>query len=66
MITMEGERVRSILTGKVYEVKAIKNGFIILEALDGLSQILTEKQNMKLFYEQMANKNKMRDLTLTE
>jgi hypothetical protein len=44
MITMEGERVRSVLTGKVYEVKAIKNEFIILEALDGLSQILTEKE----------------------
>jgi hypothetical protein len=63
MTTMERERVRSILTGKVYEVKAIKNEFIILEALDGLSQILTEKENMKLFYEGVANENKVRDFT---
>ena len=66
MTTIEGERVKSTITGKVYEVKEIKNEFIILEALDGLSQILTEKDNMKLFYEQVESENKPRDFTLTE
>jgi hypothetical protein len=63
---MERESMRSILTGKVYEGKGIKNEFIILEALDRLSQILTEKENRKLFYEQVANENKLRDFILTE
>jgi hypothetical protein len=63
---MERESMTSILTGNVYEVMVIKNEFIILEALDGLSQILTENENRKRSYEQVANKNKVRDFTLTE
>jgi hypothetical protein len=66
MITMQGEKARNIITGRVYEVKAIKNEFIILEALDGLSQILTEKESVKLFYEELRNENRVRDFTLTE
>ena len=46
----EGDRMESLLTGKVYEVKIIKEGFAVLESPDGSNQVLTEKGNLKLFY----------------
>jgi hypothetical protein len=35
----EGDKRRSILTGKTYEVKAIKDWIAVLESLDESSQI---------------------------
>ncbi len=47
----QGEKRRSILTGKVYKVKAIDDWSVILESLDGSSEVCTEWDNLKLFYE---------------
>jgi hypothetical protein len=54
-MTKEGEKRRSILTGKVYQVKAIKDRLVVLGSLDGSSQVWTEKDNLKLFYEKVEN-----------
>ncbi len=54
-MTKEGEKRRSILTGKVYQVKAMKDRFVVLGSLDGSSQGWMEKDNLKLFYEKVEN-----------
>ena len=51
----EGEKKRSILTRKIYEVKTVEDCSVLLESLDGSSQVLTEKDNLKLFYEMAGN-----------
>jgi hypothetical protein len=52
MTTRESDRFRSKITGKVYEVKKIAdNKMIILESLNGTSQMLTDLNNIELFYE---------------
>jgi hypothetical protein len=51
MATQESDRFRSKITGNVYEVKKIVNNMIVLESLNGTSQILTELNNLALFYE---------------
>ena len=60
----EGDRIKSSLTGKEYKVKMIKDRVVVLESEDGSNQVLTEKGNLKLFYEKVENKNKLKDLTL--
>jgi hypothetical protein len=49
----EGAKLRSILTGKVYELKTIKDWAAVLESLDGTSQVWTERDNLELFYERV-------------
>ncbi len=51
----ERDRMESLLTGKIYEVKTIKKGVAVLESLDGSNQVLTEKGNLKLFYKNVEN-----------
>jgi hypothetical protein len=51
MTTQESDRLRSKITGNVYEVKKIVDKMIVLESLNGTSQILTELNNIALFYE---------------
>jgi len=46
-----GEKVRSTITGRVYQIEGFKDWIAILRSEDGLSQILTEKGSLKLFYE---------------
>ena len=58
---MEGEKARSILTGKIYEVKIVEDCSVVLESLDGSSQVLTEKDNLKLFYEMAGNREDSKD-----
>ena len=36
-------------------MKAIKDRFVVLGSLDGSSQVWTEKDNLKLFYEKVEN-----------
>ncbi len=57
----EGEKRRSILTGKIYEVKTVEDWSVVLESLDGSSQVLTEKGNLNLFYEQVENEEDSED-----
>ena len=57
MTMHESERFRSKITGNVYEVKKIANEMIVLESLNGTSQVLTELSNMGLFYEKESKKD---------
>jgi len=54
-MTKEGEKRRSILTGKVYHVKVIKDRVVVLGSPDGSTQVWTEKDNLKLFYEKVED-----------
>ena len=55
--THKRDRLRSKLTGNVYEVKKITNKMIVLESLNGTSQVLTESDNIGLFYEKESKKD---------
>ncbi len=50
MILKTGNRLKNILTGKVYEVKKINKEWVLLQAEDGLSQVLTGKMGLKFMY----------------
>jgi len=51
MKTKDGDIVRSLLNGNCYKVKRIVNSMVVLESENGQSQILTEVENLNLFYE---------------
>ncbi len=53
MTVREGDRIKSILTERVYEVKMIKGWAVVLRSLDGSNQVWTERGNLKLFYKKM-------------
>ena len=53
MTIKEGDRIKSILNEKVYEVKTIKDWGVVLQSLDGLNQVWTERGNLKLFYKKV-------------
>ena len=55
--TDEKERFRSKITGNVYEVKRIVNEMVVLESLNGTSQLLTDLNNIALFYERELKKD---------
>jgi hypothetical protein len=50
METKDGDTVRSILNGKYYKVKKIVKSMAVLQSEDDQSQILTEVENLNLFY----------------
>jgi hypothetical protein len=56
MTPHESDRLRSKITGNVYEVKKIVNEMILLESIDRTSQVLTELSNIALFYESELKK----------
>jgi hypothetical protein len=55
--TNERERVRSKITGRVYNVNKIVKQMIVLESLNGTSQVLTDLNNIALFYEKELKKD---------
>jgi len=57
----EGDRRKSILTGRVYRVTTLKEWSVVLETLDGSSRVYTEKDNLKLFYENLENEEPPED-----
>ncbi len=59
--THESDRFRSKITGNVYEVKKIADQMIVLETLNGKSQVLTESDNIALFYEREPKKDDDQD-----
>ena len=59
--TNEKDRFRSKITGNVYEVKKIADQMIVLETLNGKSQVLTELNNIALFYEKEPKKDDDQD-----
>jgi hypothetical protein len=50
METKVGDTVRSVLNGIEYRVKRIVKRMAVLESQDGKSQILTDLENLNLFY----------------
>jgi len=64
-MTRKGDKIKSILTEKVYEVKAIKDWGVVLESVDGLSQVYTERGNLKLFYEKVENEENPKNFGLS-
>jgi len=52
MKAKDGDTVKSLLNGNYYKVKRIVNSMVVLESKDGQSQILTEVENLNLFYKQ--------------
>jgi hypothetical protein len=50
MKAKDGGTVKSFLNGNYYKVKRIVNSMVVLESEDGQGQILTEVENLNLFY----------------
>ena len=42
-------------------LKMVKGQLVVLESEDGSSRVLTEKGNLKLFYEWVKNENRQKD-----
>ena len=56
MIYLEmGDKFKSLLTDKVFEVKSFTDWMVLLESEDKLSQVLTEKVNLNLFYQKVTD-----------
>jgi hypothetical protein len=55
MTIKEKDLVKSVLTGKIYEIKTTRDSIVILQSLDGSSQVLTEKSTLNLFYEKVED-----------
>jgi len=55
----ESDRFRSKITGNVYEVKKILDEMVVLESLNGKSQLLTDLNNIALFYERDPKKDEV-------
>jgi len=64
-VAKEGDKIKSKLTEKVYEVKAMKDWLVVLESVDGSSQIWTEKNNLQLFYENIEGEENPEELVLS-
>jgi hypothetical protein len=56
METKVGDTVRSNLSGIEYQVKKIVKKMVVLESQDGRSQVLTELDNLTLFYKKEEEK----------
>jgi hypothetical protein len=56
METKVGDTVRSILDGIEYQVKEIVERMAVLESQDGKKQIITELENLNLFYKEKGEK----------
>jgi hypothetical protein len=52
----ESNRFKSKITGNVHELKKIVNEMVVLESLNGASQVLTELNSIALFYEKELKK----------
>ncbi len=50
METEDGDTVKSLLNGNYYKVKRIVKNLAVLQSEDGQSQILTDIENLNLFY----------------
>jgi hypothetical protein len=57
LIIKEGDKFKSLFTGTIYGVKAIKERMVVLESENGSSQVLTEKSNLNSFYQREREKD---------
>ncbi|MEI9477522.1 MAG: hypothetical protein WCO26_13210 [Deltaproteobacteria bacterium] len=55
MKVLEGNKLKSKLTGTIFEVKIIKDRSVILESRDGSDQEWTDMGNLPLFFEEAEN-----------
>ena len=62
-MAMIGEKLKSTLTGLVYEVKMVKGIAVLLESMDRRSQVLTEEENLNIFYKKIEDNSLSKDLT---
>jgi len=54
MLTLnEGEIVKSLRDGNLFKVKMVSKDFVILDALDGLSQIMAGKRGVDFIFERI-------------
>lgn len=53
----EEDVLKSVLTGKTYKIKTTRDQIVILESLDGRSQVWTERSNLTWFYEKTDVEN---------
>jgi len=58
LMIKKGDKFKSLFTRKIYGVKAIEGRMVLLESENGLSQVLTEKSNLDLFYQPQGEKDK--------
>ncbi len=50
MITKDGDTLKSLFNGKYYKVKKIVKSMAVIQSEDGQNQILTDVENLNLFY----------------
>ncbi len=50
MKTKDGDTVKSLFDGRCYRVKKIVKSMAVLQSEDGQNQILTDVENLVLFY----------------
>jgi hypothetical protein len=55
MKILEGNKLKSKLTGTVFEVKTIKDRSVVLESKDGSDQEWTDMGNLPLFFDEAEN-----------
>ena len=53
MTIREGEKLQNGFNGRVYVVKAVINSLVALDALEGTSWIITEKDILQTFYKRV-------------
>jgi hypothetical protein len=57
----EGEKLRNNINGRVYQVKAIRNSLVVLDAVGDSSWIITEKDILKMFYKRLGTESRQND-----
>ena len=53
MVARQGERIKSHLTEKIYEIKAIHDHLVVLVGEDQSSRVFTDIENLNYFYEKI-------------
>ena len=55
METKDGDTVKNLFNDKCYKIKRIVKGMAVLQSEDNQSQILTEVENLNLFYKKVES-----------
>jgi hypothetical protein len=56
MKVLEGDKLKSKLTGMIYEVKKIEDKSVVLESKDGSNQEWTDMGNLWIFFEDIDSR----------
>lgn len=60
-----GDRIINNFTGRMFKVKSIGNGWVVLEQDGEPRQVLTEKVNLNLFYESLERRGRLKGLSVS-